>query len=272
MRTFTLHEVGGGVWAAIAEPGGVAVGNAGYVDLGDETTLVFDTTISLTAGGELRLAAERSGEITTVAYSHWHGDHVYGAGAMPADALVVATTATATLMEERGAERLRALKADPPTEGPFADLAATEVPKLELIYPDETYTEERSFSSTERTVHAISYGGGHTLSDAFLWLREERILFAGDLVVNETHPWVGDGNVQAWPGILERMAELSPETIVPGHGPVAGRETIDFMLAYLHDLSRAVPGSEMPDRYASLANPNGWARNVESLAAQRVRT
>ena len=107
MKTFTLHEVGSGAWAAIAEPGGVAVGNAGYVDLGDGTALVFDTTISLTAGGELRLAAERSGEIKTVAYSHWHGDHVYGAGAMPADALVVATAATVTLMEEHGAERLR---------------------------------------------------------------------------------------------------------------------------------------------------------------------
>jgi glyoxylase-like metal-dependent hydrolase (beta-lactamase superfamily II) len=270
MKTFTLHEVGSGVWAAIAEPGGVAVGNAGYVDLGDETALVFDTTISLTAAGELRLAAERSGEITTVAYSHWHGDHVYGAGAMPADALIVATAATATLMEERGAERLRALKADPPTEGPFAELAATEVPKLELIYPDETYADERSFTGTERTAHAISYGGGHTLTDAFLWLPEEKILFAGDLVVYGTHPWVGDGDVGAWPGILERMGKLGPETIVPGHGPVAGPDAIDFMLGYLHDLSRAESGSEMPDRYASLANPNGWARNVESLAAQRV--
>ena len=62
MKTFTLQEVGGGVWAAIAEPGGVAVGNAGFVDLGDET-LVFDTTISLTAGRELRAAAEGSGTL-----------------------------------------------------------------------------------------------------------------------------------------------------------------------------------------------------------------
>jgi glyoxylase-like metal-dependent hydrolase (beta-lactamase superfamily II) len=269
MKTFTLREVGRGVWAAIAEPGGVAVGNAGFVDLGDQA-LVFDTTISLAAGRELRAAAERSGTLATVVYSHWHGDHVYGAGAMPADALVVATTGTATLMEERGAERLRQLKADPPTEGPFAELAATEVPKLELIYPDETFAAERSFTGAERTVQAISYGGGHTLSDAFLWLGDEKILFAADLVVNGTHPWVGDGDVQAWPGILERIAELGPETIVPGHGPVAGPEAIDFVLGYLHDVSRADPGSAMPDRYTALANPNGWTRNVEALAAQRV--
>ena len=269
MKTFTLHEVGEGAWAAIAEPGGVAVGNAGFVDLGEQT-LVFDTTISLTAARELRAAAEREGTVGTVVYSHWHSDHVYGAGAMPADALVVATAGTARLMEERGAERLRQLKADPPTEGPFAELAETEVPRLELIYPDETFAAERSFVGAERTPQAISYGGGHTLSDAFLWLGEQKLLFAADLVVSETHPWVGDGDVRAWPGILERIAELGPETIVPGHGPVAGPEAIDFMLRYLYDVSRADPGSPMPDRYASLANAHGWTRNVEALAAQRV--
>jgi glyoxylase-like metal-dependent hydrolase (beta-lactamase superfamily II) len=271
VKTFTLQEVGSGVWAAIAEPGGVAVGNAGVVDLGDQT-LVFDTTISLTAARELRAAAERAGALGTVVYSHWHGDHVYGAGAMPADALVVATARTAALMEERAAERLRQLKADPPSDGPFAELAATEIPRLELIYPDETFAAERSFVGEQRSAQAISYGGGHTLSDAFLWLGEEKILFAADLVVNGTHPWVGDGDVRAWPGILERIAELGPETIVPGHGPVAGPDAIDFMLGYLQDLSRADPGSPAPDRYASLANPNGWTRNVEAAAAQRVRS
>lgn len=267
MKTFTLHEVGDGAWAAIAEPGGVAVGNAGFVDLGEQT-LVFDTTISLIAARELREAAEREATVGTVVYSHWHGDHVYGAGAMPADALVVATAGTATLMEERGAERLRQLKAEPPTEGPFAELAETEVPRLELIYPDETFAAERSFIGAERTAQAISYGGGHTLSDAFLWLGEQKILFAADLVVSETHPWVGDGDVRAWPGILERIAELGPETIVPGHGPVTGPDAIDFMLRYLYDVSRADPGSPMPDRYASLGNANGWTRNVAALAAR----
>lgn len=269
MKTFTLQEVGDGAWAAIAEPGGVAVGNAGFVDLGEQT-LVFDTTISLTAARELRAAAEQRAPLKTVVYSHWHGDHVYGAGAMPADALVVATAGTSALMEERGAERLRQLKAEPPTEGPFAELAEVEVPRLELIYPDETFAGERSFIGAERTAQAISYGGGHTLSDAFLWLGEAKILFAADLVVYETHPWVGDGDVRAWPGILERIAELGPETIVPGHGPVAGPDAIDFMLRYLHDLAAADSGAPMPERYASLGNTSGWTRNVDAIAAQRA--
>jgi len=269
VKTFTLHDVRAGIRAAIAEPGGIAVGNAGYVDLGDQV-LVFDTTVSLAAGRELRRAAERHGPISTVLYSHWHGDHVNGAGAMPAESYVVATDGTAALMEERGAPRLRELKASPPTSGPFAELAKTELLQIELIYPDETFRAERSFLGEERSAQAISYGGGHTLSDAFLWLGEEKLLFAGDLVVCETHPWVGDGDVDAWPGILERIAELGPETIVPGHGPVAGPEALDFMRGYLDALTRAKPGASVPQRYESLAHADGWQRNLDAVAARRA--
>jgi cyclase len=269
VKTFTLHEVRGGIGAAIAEPGGIAVGNAGYVDLGDQV-LVFDTTLSLAAGRELRSEAERHGPISTVVYSHWHGDHVNGAGAMPAESYVVATEGTAALMEERGAPRLRELKANPPTTGPFAELANAELLQIELIYPDETFRAERSFLGAERSAQAISYGGGHTLSDAFLWLAEERLLFAGDLVVFETHPWVGDGDVDAWPGIIDRIAELGPETVVPGHGPVAGPESLDFMLGYLNALARAEPGAPVPRRYESLAHPDGWQRNLDAVAASRA--
>ena len=60
MRTARIERVADGVYAAIAEEGGVATGNAGFVDLGGET-LVFDTHVSLAAGRDLRRAAEEHG-------------------------------------------------------------------------------------------------------------------------------------------------------------------------------------------------------------------
>ena len=75
-----FEQLADGVFASIAEEGDVAVGNAGFVDLGGET-LVFDTHVSLTAGRALREAAEEHAPARTVLLSHWHGDHVYGAGA-----------------------------------------------------------------------------------------------------------------------------------------------------------------------------------------------
>ena len=270
MRTAKIERVREGVYAAIAEADGVAVGNAGFVDLGGEV-LVFDTHVSLAAARELRAAAERFGPVRTVVLSHWHGDHVLGVGAFDGDANVVATAGTAKLMRERTAQRIEALKARPLEDfdgTPFAEIARAELEALELRLPDETFDDERTFAAgNERAAQVLTYGGGHTLSDGVLWLPSEKILFAADLVVVDSHGWVGDGDVGAWPGILERLAELRPETIVPGHGPVAGPEAIDFMLRYLDAVTAAQPGA--PNPFPDLAFAEGWEQNLQALAATR---
>ena len=128
MKTARIERVADGVYAAIAEENGIAVGNAGFVDLGDQT-LVFDTHVSLAAGRALRTAAEEHGPVGTVVLSHWHGDHVFGAGAF--DAAVVATDRTADLMRERTTKRLAELRAAPLEDyagTTFAELARTELP------------------------------------------------------------------------------------------------------------------------------------------------
>jgi glyoxylase-like metal-dependent hydrolase (beta-lactamase superfamily II) len=260
-----IEPVAAGVWASVAEDDDVAVGNAGFVDLGGET-LVFDAHMSLHAARRLRDAAQAHGPVRSVLLSHWHGDHVYGAGAFDG-ATVVATERTAELMGERTSARLAQLKATPVEEfagTAFAEIAETELPELELRLPDETFVAERTFRGEARTVQALTYGGGHTASDAVLWLADDGILFAGDLVVVESHPWVGDGDVAAWPGILERLAALAPLTIVPGHGPVAGPEAIDFVLLYLDALREAKADDENP--FPGLAFAEGWTRNVRALA------
>jgi glyoxylase-like metal-dependent hydrolase (beta-lactamase superfamily II) len=202
--------------------------------------------------------------VRTVVLSHWHGDHVYGAGAF--DATVVATARTAELMRERTAQRLAEFKAAPPEDfaaTPFAEIARTELPTLELHYPDDTFDSESTFSGGSRSARAITYGGGHTLSDSFLWLADERIVFTADLVVTNGHPWVGDGDIDQWPRILEQIAGLRPEKVVPGHGPVSGPESIDVMLRYLDALKNATPGG--PNPFPDFAFPEMWARNMAAL-------
>jgi cyclase len=68
---FELERLADGVYAAIATVDGAAYGNAGIVDLGEQT-LVFDTFDSPRAADDLRVAAETlTGRPATYANPSW---------------------------------------------------------------------------------------------------------------------------------------------------------------------------------------------------------
>jgi len=249
--THAEHEpVAEGVTAAIAKPDKGAVGNAAIVDLGD-TRLVVDTHVTHAAGRELR---EQAGTVLWVLNTHWHADHVLGNGEFD-DATIVSTTRTRELMSTIGAERLAAAR----EEG-----SERELPD-ELRLPDETFEESRDFGRAQ----ALTLGGGHTESDAVLLVPDAGVLIAGDLVVIGMQPWAGHGDPANWGAILERLLALDWQRVVPGHGPVSGREVIEPLRDYLLVLDEAVrEDRELPERFRSWSGPEMWARNVEALRAR----
>jgi len=252
---FRLEQVADGAWAAIADSD-LAAGNAGLVDLGGET-LVFDTSWTPAAAREL---AAR-GPVRWVVNSHWHGDHVRGNQVFE-EATIVSTRRTRELIATRDAERLAGLRQELET---IEDAVVEAVAEIEPRLPDEVFDEWRSFGRAE----LVTYGGGHTESDAFLHLPHEGVLFAADLVLVRSHAWMGDGYPDAWPGILERMGELDFDVLVPGHGDVGGRADLEDFRAYLADITAAADEhgahAPIPERYRDWAFEDGWARNLAFL-------
>jgi glyoxylase-like metal-dependent hydrolase (beta-lactamase superfamily II) len=235
------------------------------------------------AGRALRAQADRLvGPVRYIVNSHWHGDHRMGNGAFDPATPILATPRTRELIASVGVERLDATKRagradyeplleDLRSRGLEDEIALLEdflreLPEIEQRLPDETFDQRRELGRCE----LLTYGGGHTESDAFLLLRDDRVLYAADLVVVRSHAWVGDGDLGSWREILGRMAELDFDVLVPGHGPVGGRGDVDAMLGYLADLAEAAPtGGAMPDRYRDWDFASGWERNVAALAAKR---
>jgi cyclase len=265
---FRLEPVAEGAWAAIALPDRGAVGNAGLVDLGGRT-LVFDTFFTPAAARELAAAARELGlpRVEVAVNSHWHGDHVRG-NQVFADAAIVATRATHELVATRGQESLAGLRQQLETADDVPDELVEAVAEIEQRLPDDLFDERRAFDGAE----LVTYGGGHTQSDAFLHLPAQGVLFAADLVVVRSHPWMGHGDPDEWPRILERMQALEFDVLVPGHGPVGGHEDVGAMLEYLDDAVTAVrehgAGAPMPERYRDWDFADGWARNLDFLAGR----
>src|SRR5437870_5308937 len=78
---FTLHDLGSGVWAAVAVPGSGAGSNAGFI-IGEDGVIVVDTFQSAAAAARLLSAIrERTTlPIRFVVNTHYHLDHVAGNG------------------------------------------------------------------------------------------------------------------------------------------------------------------------------------------------
>jgi glyoxylase-like metal-dependent hydrolase (beta-lactamase superfamily II) len=258
MDHFRLEQVADDAWSAIAIPDTGAVGNAGFIRVGDYT-IVFDTFVSTAAADQLRIAAEVIAPVAYAVNSHWHGDHVNGNRSFE-DVPIVSTERTRELIEERGRAHVDAFRDDPAErakaqrEGGTAAVLEEEVDEFEVVLPSIVFPERLELEGT--VVETL--GGGHTESDAFLWF--EDTLFAGDLVVVGTHPWVGHGDVEHWLEILDAFEPRRPRVIVPGHGPVGSVEDIPPLRRYLQALldgtASAVDGWAFAD---------GHERNVEAL-------
>lgn len=284
---FALHELAPGVHAAVMRPGGAAVSNAAIIDLGDRT-LVVDTFQTLGAAEDLLAAAHRlTGRgVAVVVNSHWHDDHI-GGNQVFREAEIIATPRTvelvvghATRPDQYAAEletylasvreRLEAAETEDERARHRAALVTVETlvreaPRFRLSLPAPMRNETLELVGTERDAEVITYGPGHTESDAFVHLPTEGIVVAGDLLWVDAHPRTQDGDPDAWATALDRMATLGPRTIVPGHGEVGGPQHAAGLAAYLREVAQMVsatrsePSIDPSERFPPPEGSGTWA-------------
>lgn len=265
-KHFELEPLSSGIYAAIARPTGLAGANAGVIDLGGQT-LLFDTCLSLQAATDLIDAAQRltGNPVTLAINSHWHIEHVGGNHALPATATVISTPRTRELIAERIPplikdyraqipQRLKDLEVQLQTEndpdklrriGEQIDqhrMSIHDLPNMAARVPTITFDGMLMFQGTDRRAELLTFGGGHTDSDALLYLPDECILFAGDLLFNGVHPFLGNGHPDTWLRIYDKLDSLDPhcEVVVPGHGPVTTPDAFAALRRYIPALRKLV--------------------------------
>ncbi|KPL60450.1 MBL fold metallo-hydrolase [Rossellomorea vietnamensis] len=287
---FTLHQIKDGIYAVLSKPGGGAVANAGFVDLGDGV-VVFDTFNTQQASKALRDAAEKitNQRVTCVVNSHYHGDHIRGNQTFK-DTTIISSGVTLEKMIEIHPPRIEKQKAD--IEGLAQYIESLEkridesgeftlqeqvnflyevkrsLPDLELTLPNETFKEEKTLQGTKRSARLFTLGGGHSFCDTMLYLPEEKVIFTGDLVFVHCHPtFFDETDPRKWMDILQKVMELEIETVIPGHGDLGTKGDIDTMIHYLsHLLSIQHQGSaEIPPLYKNWPSSEVYFQNLKSL-------
>jgi glyoxylase-like metal-dependent hydrolase (beta-lactamase superfamily II) len=152
--------------------------------------------------------------------THYHAVRVLGASAFGARRIIT-TRQTAELIEERGEQDWASEQGRMPRLFEGADT----IPGL--TRPTDIFDGELTLDLGNRRVELQFLGRGHTSGDLVVWLPEERICFAGDLVEAQAAPYMGDAHIADWRGTtLDRVAALGAEQMVGGRGPVVRGEAV----------------------------------------------
>ena len=114
-----------------------------------------------------------------------------------------------------------------------------ELANLEIVRPTITFDSRLDLDHGGRTVRLIHIGG-HTEATILVWLPHEKILFAGDTVWSDQHPYMAQANSKQWLEALSYIRKLHPTTIVPGHGQLTTVEATSPLSEYIRYVRRQV--------------------------------
>ena len=161
--------------------------------------------------------------IHTVVLTHYHADHIYGLQVFKeAGARIVAHGAAREYLTSETA-RLR-LEASRQELWPWVD------EKTRLVSADEWLTGPHTLTVGGVRFDIQPVGPSHTAEDLVVYLPQQKVLFAGDLVFRNRIPFVGQADSRHWIEAMQSLLTFDTRWVVPGHGPISNDPKADMTL------------------------------------------
>jgi len=230
----TVKLIAPGVWFREGDLNGKGHCNNIWIEMKDYLIVV---DANFPSGAEACLTDLRKTSQKPVKYvfdTHHHGDHAYGNPIWTR--LGAITLAHAGVAEEmKRYEPKRWLESAKERK----DVADLHLPTAEP--PKQTFAEDEFvLDDGIRRVEFHFLGWAHTRGDGFVYLPKEKVLCTGDAVANGPYNYMGDGNSANWPLVIEKAEKFDVTTVLPGHGPAAGRDVLAGQARFFVELRKAV--------------------------------
>ena len=244
------EQIGAGVYV-IPDQRIDLVPNIGFV-VGEDAVLVVDTGMGVdNAQRVLDRARElAAGKPLFLTLTHFHPEHGFGAQVFRDEATIVYNESQREELEAKFDEFVEMFSGFSPE---IADILSD----VQRVEPHETYERRHELDLGGIVVELESVGPAHTRGDQLVWLPEQQVLFAGDLVENRFFPILPDADAHGsdWIDLLERLEGMSPATVVPGHGAVGDVGLVRGVREYLEwirSLVREGRGKDLDELKAEL--------------------
>jgi glyoxylase-like metal-dependent hydrolase (beta-lactamase superfamily II) len=200
--------------------------NAGFVITGDGV-IVVDALGTEPLGRGLVAAIRKLTQqpIRRVILTHYHADHFYGLGPLKdAGAEIWAHHRGREYLEQQGPARLEQRRRD---LAPWVD------EHTRLVPADRWLAGDVSFTLGGVDFDVVYMGPAHAPDDVVVIVRQEQVIFCGDIIISGRIPFVGEADSRRWLAAIDRMLTLRPVLMVPGHGPLSRDPARD--LAFTRD-------------------------------------
>jgi cyclase len=179
--------------------------------VGDRGAILIDSGGTLEVGRHIRAAVRRITDkpVTHVVNTHHHGDHYLGNAAFEG-ATIISSEKCRRLVEETGSAWLRIME-----DAVGEPLTGTRPMAATVTYPQG--------ARIETTIHGVRLEfrvplGSHTAGDLLVYLPDDKVLVAGDVLVRGIVPTLQDGYLRNWIRTLDEIAAMGDLRFVPGHG------------------------------------------------------
>jgi glyoxylase-like metal-dependent hydrolase (beta-lactamase superfamily II) len=201
--------------------------NAGIV-IGKDGIVVIDTLISAKEAKkfikDIRAVSDKP--IKYVVNTHMHLDHTFGnCEFVKLGASIIASADGKREMKSYAEPALKKASAYGLSE---KDLEGTEI-----CYPSLTFEKKMEIDLGDRTVELIYPGRSHTKGSILIFVPDQKVLFAGDILFTNYHPNLIYADIDGWVKALDFILAMDGARIVPGHGPVSSRKDVEDMKNYL---------------------------------------
>jgi glyoxylase-like metal-dependent hydrolase (beta-lactamase superfamily II) len=229
------------VWYVQGRPGPASAANRGYNSnagfvVTPEGVVVIDA-LGTPALGHALLAAIRSVSalpVRRVIVTHYHADHFYGLAAFKAaGADIWAHQAAREYLD--GAEAQARLEQRRRVLAPWVD------DTTQLLPPDRWLDGDSAFVLGGMHFDLMYMGPAHAPDDLVVVVREDQVLFSGDIMFSGRVPFVGSADSRRWLAAMDQLLRLQPKAMVPGHGAVSRDPAAD--LAFTRDYLRYLRAS-----------------------------
>ena len=221
------RQVSPHVWVIMGFP------NIGIV-VGDDATLVVDTGLGNANGALIAREARRlstRGQQLILTTTHFHPEHAAGQAGFPPGIQVIRNKTQQEELEKEGQAIMDIFSARNAQMG--ALLADATIGKADTLFDKEATLDLGG-------VHARLnwFGPAHTRGDEIVFIPEDSLILPGDVVQNRLSPNVicATCSPRQWIAVLDKVAELKPQRVVPDHGELGSGALIAQERAFLADL------------------------------------